>query len=201
MTGGDPRPGLVEPEVAVELPGLTVWELTVEADLQRGRDPGVRDRLRELAGRFTGAVVIEARQDEIVHAYRVAYRHVGMDPDVDRTPYEAALVERLRLGGFPSKDVLTDALLLALLDTKVGVTAFDEAALDGPVRVTTAGEPARIVVADDARPLAPLFAEPPDGLAPAVDATALRLVAVTPAGVPAIAAWEALDRVAQLVAP
>ncbi len=197
----DPRPGIVEPEVAAELPGLTVWELTVAADLQRGRDPGVRDRLRELAGRFTGAVVIEARQDEIVHAYRVAFRHVGVDPDIDRTPYEAALVERLRLGGFPSKDVLTDALLLALLDTKVGVVAFDDAMLTGPMRVTTAGEPARIVLADDARPLTPLFGEALDELAPTTDTGALRLVAATPAGVPAISAWEALDRVAQLVAP
>lgn len=201
MTGDDPQPGVVDPEVAVELPGLTIWELTVEADLQRGRDPGVRDRLRELDGRFTGAVVIEARQDEIVHAYRVAFRHVGVDPDVDRMPYEAALVERLRFGGFPSKDVLTDALLLALLDTKVGVIAIDEATLDGPVRVTTAGEPARIVLADDTRPLAPLFGELPEGLVPAADAAALRLVAATPGGVPAISAWEALDRVAQLVAP
>lgn len=197
----DPRPGAIAAEVAADLPGIALWETTVAVDLGRGRDPAVRDRLRELASRITGAVAIEARQDDIVHAYRVAFRHVGLDPDVDRTPYEQALLDRLQHGGFPSHDVLTDALLLALLDTKVAVTACDDAALSGPLRVTLAGDPPAVVVADDERTVAPLWRPPAAGLAPGAGATRARLAAVVPAGVPVIAAWEALDRAADLLRP
>lgn len=194
-----PRRGAIDPRVEADLPGLALWEVTAPAGLHRRRDPDVRDRLRELASRITGAVVIEARQDEIVHAYRVAFRHTGLDPDVDRTPYEAALVERLRHGGFPSRDVVTDALLLALLDTKVALVACDDAALRGPLRVTL--DDGAIVLADEARTVAPLWGAPAPDLLPAVDTAAVRLAAVTPGGVPAVAAWEALDRVADLLAP
>lgn len=194
-----PRRGAIDPRVEADLPGLALWELTTPAGLHRRRDPDVRDRLRELASRITGAVVIEARQDEIVHAYRVAFRHTGLDPDVDRTPYEAALVERLRHGGFPSRDVVTDALLLALLDTKVALLACDDAALRGPLRVTL--DDGAIVLADEARTVAPLWGAPGPDLLPAPDTAAVRLAAVTPGGVPAVAAWEALDRVADLLAP
>lgn len=197
----DPRPGAVDPAVAAEVPGLVLWELTAPADLQRGRDPAVRDRLRELAGRITGGVAIEARQDEIVHAYRVCFRHVGLDPDEERTPYEAALLERLRHGGFRSRGVLADALLLALLDTKVAVVAFDDAQLAGGLRVTVGAEAATLVVADAVQPVAPLFGAPLAGVAPSRGTQTVRLAAVTPGGVPAIAAWEALDRVADLLAP
>ncbi|UUY03460.1 hypothetical protein LRS13_22770 [Svornostia abyssi] len=194
-----PRRGAIDPRVEADLPGLALWELTAPSALHRRRDPDVRDRLRELAGRITGAVAIEARQDEIVHAYRVAFRHTGLDPDVDRTPYEAALVERLRHGGFPSRDVITDALLLALLDTKVAVVACDDASLRGPLHLTL--EDGAVVLADDDRTVIPLWEEPVRELLPTADTVAVRLAAVTPAGVPAVAAWEALDRVADLVAP
>lgn len=194
----DPQPGVVEADVAAGLPGLALWELTAPAGLDRGRDPAVRDRLRELAGRITGAVVIEARQDEIVHAYRVAFRHAGLDPDVQRTSYEQALLDRLQHGGFPSRGVLPDALLLALLDTKVGVIACDEARLNGPLRVALADG---VVVADDTRVVAPLWGPPAGELTPGRATGAVRLAAVVPGGVPAIAAWEALDRVADLVRP
>jgi hypothetical protein len=199
----DPRAGVVAPEVAAELPGIALWELTVPADLDRGCDRMVGERLRLLAGRVTGAVATEARHDEIVHAYRVCFRRVGMDPDVDRTPYEAAMVERLRRGGFARRDVLADALLLALLDTKVAVTAFDERALHGPLRVTLAGDPAALVVADAERAVAPLFgpADADAGVLPVAETPTVRLATVTPPGVPAIAAWEALDRVGGLLAP
>lgn len=200
MTGrSTPRRGAIDPEIEADVPGIALWELTAPAALHRRRDPDVRDRLRELASRITGAVAIEARQDEIVHAYRVAFRHTGLDPDVDRTPYEAALLERLKHGGFPSRDVVTDALLLALLDTKVAVVACDDAALRGPLRVTV--EDGAIILADEARTVAPLWGAPAPGLLPSADTAAVRLAAVTPGGVPAVAAWEALDRVADLLAP
>lgn len=194
-----PRRGAIDPEVKADLPGVVLWELTVPADLDRRRDPHVRDRLRELASRVTGAVAIEARHDEIVHAYRVAMRHVGMDPDVDRTPYEAALLERLRHGGFRSRDVVTDALLLTLLDTKVAVLACDDARLCGPLRVTLAD--GAIVLADDERTVGPLWGAPDPALLAVRETDTVRLVAVTPRGVPVLAAWEALERVAALLAP
>jgi hypothetical protein len=197
----DPQAGVVAPEVAAELPGIALWELTVPADLDRGRDRAVGERLRDVAGRVTGAVATEARHDEIVHAYRVCFRRVGMDPDTDRTPYEAAMVERLRRGGFPMRDVLADALLLALLDTKIAVLAFDEHALRGSLRLTVAGDPAALVLADADRAVAPLFGPPDPDLSPVAETPTVRLAVVTPPGVPAIAVWEALDRVAVLLAP
>ncbi len=190
---------MIDPEVEADLPGIVLWELITPVDLRRGRDPFVRDRLRELASRITGGVAIEARHDEIVHAYRVAFRHTGLDPDVDRTPYEAALLERLRHGGFRSRDVVTDALLLALLDTKVAVTAWDAALLHGPLRVTLVD--GVIVLADEEREVAPLWGASAEALLPTTSTTEVRLAAVTPGGVPAVAAWEALDRVADLLAP
>ena len=101
-------------------------------------------------------------------AYRAFYRHVGLDPDVDRPPGEAAILERLLHGGFASPDRLGDALLVAVVETGVPVYALDEERLVGPLglRTAAAGErigegrspPTRrrgsIVVADAARAVA-----------------------------------------------
>jgi hypothetical protein len=43
----------------------------------------VKERLRELSDRFTGAQAITLRQKPIPWAYRVFFRHIGLDPDVD----------------------------------------------------------------------------------------------------------------------
>ncbi len=106
-------------------------------------------------------------------AYRVFFRQIGLDPDVVRTPIEAALMERMLRGGFPTGGLIEDVLLIALLDTGVPVWALDADSLDGPlgIRASSEGEvlgrgadaaelPAgRLVVADSSAALAVLFGE------------------------------------------
>ena len=58
-------------------------------------------------------------------AYRVLFRHLGLDPDVTRTPIEALVLERLMHGGFAPRGMPEDALALATLETGVPVWAVD----------------------------------------------------------------------------
>ena len=83
-------------------------------------------------------------------------------------------------GGHRSQNRLADALLLALLETGVPVSAFDAAAVDGPVglREALAGErlgrgelapqlsPGMLVLADAERPLGELFGDLADDALP-----------------------------------
>ena len=95
MTGtADPRLeyGWVEDELAEELPGLGLWCMRVRAT--SGRTPrSVRHRMGVMAGRITGGHVVHMRQDPVPWAYRVLWRKVGLDPDVDRPPAERIAVE------------------------------------------------------------------------------------------------------------
>jgi len=199
----DPAPdhGSVAPELAAEFPDLRC--LSVVAGLPRGRrDPGIAERLAVLADRFHGRRAVELRREPVPAAYRVFFRHVGLDPEMQRTPIEEAAVVRLLEGGHRQGTVLDDALLLALLETAVPVTALDAAAVDGPpgLRLSARGErigpqelPAgRIVLADAARPLAELFGRLAPDVLPSRATTLLRLVAVQIPGVPAIHVEEAL---------
>ncbi len=52
-------------------------------------------------------------------AYRVFFRQIGLDPDVERTPVEAAMLERMLRGGFLTGGLLDDVLLISLMDTGV----------------------------------------------------------------------------------
>ncbi len=113
------------------------------------------------------------RREPVPSAYRVFFRHIGLDPEVQRTPIEAAVLERMTKGGFLSGGLLEDALLIALIDTRVPVAALDAEHVDGPlgIRASVEGErlgrrpdaaalPAgRLVVADASSPLAVLFGE------------------------------------------
>jgi DNA/RNA-binding domain of Phe-tRNA-synthetase-like protein len=201
----DPSIGWVAVEVSEEFPELRLVELSVQA--RPGRSPrSVRDRLKHLSNRFRGAHAVAQRQEPVPWAYRVFYRHVGLDPDADRTPAEAAMLARLVRGGLRSENLLDDALLIALVETGVPIWALDEGQVEGPlgVRLAGAGErlgraaeappvPAgRLVVADDRSPLAILFGElaPRHGVTP--DTRAMRLFSVQVAGVPSIHVEEAL---------
>ena len=101
--------------------------------------PGLRERLKALSSRFYGAQAVQLRTDPIPHAYRVFYRHVGLDPDTERTPVEAAVVNRLLHGGFRSRGLVEDALLVAVAETGVPLWALDEATLDGAIGIRMAG--------------------------------------------------------------
>ncbi|HWI71624.1 MAG TPA: phenylalanine--tRNA ligase beta subunit-related protein [Baekduia sp.] len=204
-TGDDPVEGAVAPELAAELPGLRLrWTVVTSAT---GRTPrALRDRLEDVSNRFRGPNAIALRTRPVPRAYRVLFRQVGLDPDVDRTPVEQAAVERLVRGELHSGDRVADALVLAVIETGVPVVAFDEAALNGEVtlRAAAAGEtlPAgkyahdlprgRVVLADAHGPVAVLFGRMSDRHAPGRGCTRVRLVAVQAPGVPRAHVDEAL---------
>jgi DNA/RNA-binding domain of Phe-tRNA-synthetase-like protein len=200
-----PREGWVSTPVAEEFPDLTLFEVEVVA--RPGRSPrSVRQRLGILANRIHGAQVIVMRQDPIPAAYRVFYRHAGLDPDATRTPIEAAALERLIRGGFRSQNLVDDTLLIALVETGVPVWALDADFVDGPLGLREAMpedrlgrleqapgvETGRLVVADASGPLAVLFEAPAPGHGVTPRTTRMRLFAVRVPGVPDLYVEEAL---------
>ncbi len=75
-------------EVEQELPGLRAaraarsrWARA--APLTGDSPPDVEARLRELSSRFRGARAVGIRREPVPAAYRVFFRHIGLDPDVD----------------------------------------------------------------------------------------------------------------------
>ncbi|MBV9606510.1 MAG: hypothetical protein JO027_15445 [Solirubrobacterales bacterium] len=198
--------GGVAPELRAEFPGLRLQWTQLEARV-RASPREVRRRLRELSDRVAGAGVVAMRTQPIPHAYRSFFRHVGLDPDAARIPSEAAAVRRLLDGRFRSRDILQDALLIALIETGVPVWALDgrRVEVDSLVlRAAVGGErlggapdglslPAgQLVVADAARVHATLFGEPVPEHLPGPGARAIVLYAVAVEGVPAIHVEEAL---------
>jgi DNA/RNA-binding domain of Phe-tRNA-synthetase-like protein len=210
VSDDDPRPGWIDPEVAREFPELRVW--TVTAAARPGRStPGLKERLRVLSSRWSGARAVQLRTDPIPHAFRVFFRHIGLDPDTERTPVEAAVVDRLFHGGFRSQGLVEDALLLAVAETGVPVWALDDATLEGGLGLRPArnGErlgqseyaddlaPGRLVIADAARPVAALFGPTAPEHVPGKETAALRLYTVQPPGVPTIHVEESFWLVAE----
>ena len=200
-----PELGWVAPEVAEEFPELRL--LSVALDARPGPSPRpIRERLRELSNRFHGAHAVTLRRDPIPSAYRIFFRHIGLDPDATRTPAEAAALDRLLHGGFRSRNLLDDALLLALVDTGIPIWALDAQTVEGPlgIRLSRRGEAlgrfpdaprlpgGRLVVCDEGGPVAILFGElaPRHGVSP--QTTSMALFSVQVAGVPSIHVEEAL---------
>ncbi|HXC45010.1 MAG TPA: hypothetical protein VNU24_00275 [Solirubrobacteraceae bacterium] len=207
---GEPVRGWCEREVQQELPGLglmcTTVELAPDSSLGAGSPPAVLARLRELSNRWRGARAVNVRQEAIPAAYRVFFRHIGLDPDVNRTPIEAAVLDRMLDGGFLSEGLLADVLTIALIDTAVPVWALDGDTVSEPlgIRVTRAEErlgrspegpslgAGRLVVADADSPLAILFGQLAPGHEPTSATRRLSLFAVQVAGVPALHVEETL---------
>ena len=136
------RAGLVAPAVAAEHPGLRLAWTDVHA--APGPAPAeLRARLRAMADRIRGADAIALRHRDVPHAHRVFFRHVGLDPDVVRTPVEELVLRRMGEGGLRSRGLVADALTVAVLETGVGVWAFDAAAVVGAPRIGEADRPAR----------------------------------------------------------
>jgi DNA/RNA-binding domain of Phe-tRNA-synthetase-like protein len=198
--------GTVAPALAAELPGLRLRWTLVE-DAAGGRTPrGLRRQLEVVSQRFRGAHAVALRTRPVPRAYRAFFRQIGLDPDVDRTPAEAVAIQRLVRGELHSGDRLSDALMLAILETGVPVVAFAEAQLAGDVtlRAASAGEtlptgdyahdvPAgRLILADDAGPVGILFGKLSDRHAAGRERAPVRLVAVQVPGVPDVHVEEAL---------
>jgi hypothetical protein len=170
----------VDPRVAVEHPGLRVWTARVET--RPGRTPPeLRDRLRYVADRLRGPQAVAMRSNPVPWAYRVLFRHLGLDPDVTRTPLEALVLDRLMHGGFTVRGVPEDALALATLETGVPLWACDAARVDA-LELTT-GADGRLMLSDARGPVAMLFEPPLPERAPGRDTNALLLVAVQAPGV------------------
>jgi DNA/RNA-binding domain of Phe-tRNA-synthetase-like protein len=205
--------GWVDAEVAAEFPELRLHALTLAA--RSGRSPAeLRERLRLLSDRFRGAQAIALRQRPVPWAYRVFFRHIGLDPDQHRTPVEALALDRLMEGGFRSRSLLDDALTVAVMETGVPVWALDAERAHGPlgIRPAVRGErfgegeyasdiPAgRLLVADEAGPAGVLFGAlaPGRGVGPAT--RRMTLFSVQVAGVPDIHVEEGLWTVADILA-
>lgn len=206
----EPRRGWCERQVELELPGLGVVSLIAPVQaggaLEGRSAPAVLGRLRELSNRWRGAQAIGVRLQPVPAAYRVFFRHIGLDPDVTRTPLEEIVLERMVDGGFMSRGTLCDALMIVLLDTGVPVWALDAHTLIGPLGVRLsrdaerlggeAGAPAmqtgQLVLADAEHPVASLFGEIAPRYRPGERTRELELFAVQVAGVPLLHVEEAL---------
>lgn len=209
-----PREGHVAEELRAELPGLGIVSLELPAPSVRRSPKGVREQLDLLSVRFRGADALALRQRPVPHAYRVCFRHVGLDPDLTRTPVEAAAIDRLVHGGYVSQGPLDDALTIALVETGVPLWALDAQTVHGALWLRLArdgerlgGEPdalplpeGQIVVADSHAPLAPLFGVPAAPHLPGRRTTRLLLFALRVDGVPALHVEEALWRCAETLA-
>jgi DNA/RNA-binding domain of Phe-tRNA-synthetase-like protein len=197
-------------EIERELPGLRllVSELIVgrQESLTGDSPPDIEARMRELSNRVRGARAISIRREPVPAAYRVFSRHIGMDPDIERTPIEAAVLERMLRGGFLTGGLLEDVLLIALIDTGVPVWALDAEQLDGPlgIRAATEGEPlgrssdppllpeGRLVIADASSPVAVLFGDLAPGHRARASSRRLALCGLQVPGVPGLYVEEAL---------
>jgi DNA/RNA-binding domain of Phe-tRNA-synthetase-like protein len=201
----EPELGWIDAELQGEFPELRLY--SVAFDGRSGRSTrAVRERLRLLSNRFHGIHAIVLRQDPVPGAYRAFFRQIGFDPDTHRTPIEAAALDRLMAGGFPSRNLLDDALLIALVETGVPIWAFDAERVDGPlgVRAALSGErlgrdaeapsllPGRLVVADAGGPLAVLFGDLAPGHGVGDATRRMVLFALQVAGVPQVHVEEAL---------
>jgi DNA/RNA-binding domain of Phe-tRNA-synthetase-like protein len=199
-----PAAGWIAPEVSAEFPGLRLDWVTVDGARRSSPAPVVR-RLRRLAGRYRGSSVVAMRTQAIPHAYRTFYRQIGLDPDVERIPSEEAAVNRLLHGGFRSRDLVHDALLIAVVETGIPVWALDADAIDPGglgIRVSTHADrlgdegealgAGQLVVADAAGVHAVLFGRVAPGHAVTPRSRRITLFSIGVGGVPAIHVEEAL---------
>jgi DNA/RNA-binding domain of Phe-tRNA-synthetase-like protein len=202
--------GEVARELAAEFPGLALYWVAIETGSRR-TPAAVRERLREMSNRISGPKAIQMRQEAVPWAYRVFFRQVGIDPDERRTPAEQIVLDRLKQGGFLSRNLLDDAITIATFETGVPLIAFDADRLELPLHLRLAapgeliGEAGRplssgqIVIGDRGRSLAVLFADldPQAGVTPRTQR--IIIVAVQVEGVPDMAIEEALWMVEEIV--
>ncbi len=165
-------------------PGLAWCELRVARNPLRRSPRELRRRLNVLSDRHGGAHAITQATRAIPEAYR------RLDPDRP-SPAEALTLERLIRGQYRSRGVLPDALLIATVDTEVGVWALDADRLHGVPHVADG------VIADGVGTIAEWFADP--GY---VTRATRRLVlyALVPIGMTDLDAEEAILIAAEIVA-
>ena len=198
-----PETGWVDPALAEEFPGLSILSTALET--KTGRSPeALKERLRSLSDRIAGAQAIQLRQKPIPWAYRVFFRHIGLDPDATRTPIEQLIFERMHDGRFKSRNRVDDALTIAMVEVGVALRAFDADRIAGRVGLRLSGEgeglegrvsplpEGTIVVADEKRSVGVLFDRTAEGRGVKRGTSRVLLAAIGVRGVPDIALEEAL---------
>ena len=207
--GGDPviEEGYVTPAVQDEHPDLRLcWITTSGGPARSPRE--LKGRLKDLSSRFSGPRAVSMRSEPVPQAYRIFYRHIGLDPDdpQTRTPVEEAAMRRLMEGHFASHDAVRDAILMSIVETGVPVWALDDDSLSGRLGIREAlrhellGEgpyadelpDGRLVVCDDNGPVAVLFGEIAPPHRPRRETKRLRIFALQVGGVPELHVEEAL---------
>ena len=197
--------GWIDAEVAEEFPELELVQLRVEGG-SGPTIPEIRERLRYLSRRMSGAEAVAFRTRPIPQAYRVLFRHLGLDPDEQRPPAEAIVVDRLIAGEYRADNRLDDAITIAVAETGVPVWGVDEDKLSGPLglRPAQAHEhlgtseyadempSGRLVVADEAGVVGILFGRLAKSHLVTGETRATRLFAVRAPHVPEIHLEEAL---------
>ena len=198
-----PEPGWVDDALAKEFPGLSIVSTAIESTTSRSPD-ALKERLRLLSDRIAGPQAIQLRQQPIPWAYRVFFRHIGLDPDTTRTPIEQLIFERIHDGRFKSRNRVDDALTIAMVEVGVALCAFDADRVQGRVglRLSAEGEgfegrvsplpDGTLVVADEKRALGILFDRTAEGRSVRRGTRRVLLTAIGVRGVPDIALEEAL---------
>jgi DNA/RNA-binding domain of Phe-tRNA-synthetase-like protein len=197
--------GKVARVLGEEFPGLALRYSVVPVAI--GRSPaGVKQHLRYLSDRLHGRRALGLRREPIASAYRVFFRHIGLDPDEFRIPVEAAVVERLRAGGFRSRGLVEDAITIGIVETGVAMRALDAGGIRGRLALRLAEPDERLggersglelpegtlVVADEQRALGLIFGETaPDNEVTRTTAE-VAICAVQVDGVPDISVEEAI---------
>jgi DNA/RNA-binding domain of Phe-tRNA-synthetase-like protein len=201
--GVEIEPGYLEPALRSEFPGLALRYVVVPRGSGRS-SRALRQRLRLLSDRFSGPQAINLRRQPIPWAYRVFYRHIGLDPDEQPTPVEELSLERMKKGGFVSQSLLDDALTIAIIESGVAIRAFDADRIEGRlgIRSSVAGEqlegrpgtlpPGTLVIADQLRPVSLLFGAFASGRGVQRKTRRTVLASIQVSGVPDIAVEEAL---------
>jgi DNA/RNA-binding domain of Phe-tRNA-synthetase-like protein len=199
------REGKVASALRTEFPGLALRYSIV--DVQPGRSPaGVKTHLRYLSNRLHGRRALNLRREPIASAYRVFFRQIGLDPDEFRTPIEAAVMERLRAGGFKSRGLVDDALTIAIVETGVAMRALDADRINGALRLRLSQPGERLggerhglelpegtlVLADDQSSLALIFGEAAPGRGVQRESRRVAVCAIQVQGVPDISVEEAI---------
>ncbi len=195
--------GFLDAALGEEFPGLALRYVYVGRGSGRS-NRALKERLRLLSNRFSGPQAINLRQRPIPWAYRVFFRHIGLDPDEQPTPVEAIALERMKKGGFVSQNLLDDALTIAIMESGVALGAFDADRVEPPLglRPSQAGEvlegrpgelpPGTLVVADQRRPISLLFGAIASGRGVNRRTERMLLTSIQVKGVPDIAVEEAL---------
>lgn len=198
--------GWVDHVVAREFPGLRL-RYTVIPARPEASPAELKDRLADLSNRYLGFHAMSLPRQPIPTAYRVFLRQVGLDPDTQPSPVEAASRERIVRGSFASHDRICDALTIATVESQVALSVVDADSVElplgiRPVRADDHSDLAlgTLALADANREIASLFGSP------RLDCEVgprTRSVAAAAIGVEGIADWmldDALWRFADIAA-